>query len=177
MKWLKAILLIIASIIQACIYGILHDLITAHVCIEYFSVAHPVIILALHQDPVAHAFIWGILATWWVGLLGGLLLAAILTFRHRGQYRLRSILTRTAKILAQTGVCAGLAGILGFGLGKWGVLQIPNIYYGLIPDNRTPDFFFDAFAHTTSYLVGAILILRLAHQLWKEAASAGTSYS
>ena len=29
------------SVLAACVYGIAHDLVTTHVCIEYFTVAHP----------------------------------------------------------------------------------------------------------------------------------------
>ena len=59
--------IILLSIVTAVAYGILHDLVTAHVCLEYFTVAHPPILPS--QSPVVMAFLWGVLATWWVGLI------------------------------------------------------------------------------------------------------------
>lgn len=54
----------------AVVYGILHDLVTAHVAVEYFSIHHAKVIESDH--PVALALVWGFLATFWVGIFGGL---------------------------------------------------------------------------------------------------------
>jgi len=62
----KIILLCLAA---ALVYRILHDQITARVCVEYFTVFHPPI-FATHS-PTLLALGWGVIATWWVGLLLG----------------------------------------------------------------------------------------------------------
>jgi hypothetical protein len=67
---LKIILLCVAAAIA---YGVAHDQITARVCLEYFTVFHPPVFAT--QSPTALAFGWGVIATWWVGLFLGLLLA------------------------------------------------------------------------------------------------------
>jgi len=72
METLKIILL---SVLAACVYGIVHDQITAQVCVEYFTVAHPPI-LGGTQSPLLLGLGWGIIATWWVGLPLGLIIAA-----------------------------------------------------------------------------------------------------
>ena len=54
-------------------YGIAHDMVTAHVAVEYFTVYHPHIVDS--KSPIIMALLWGVIATWWVGLLAGLLLA------------------------------------------------------------------------------------------------------
>ena len=59
-------------LLLACLYGIAHDLVTAHVCVEYFTVHHPV--LSGSPSPIVQALTWGVVATWWVGLLGGVVL-------------------------------------------------------------------------------------------------------
>ena len=67
------------SILAACVYGIAHDLITAHVCVEYFlPPVHPVIVST--TNPILLALIWGIIATWWVGLFLGFPLAVVCRF-------------------------------------------------------------------------------------------------
>ena len=65
----KIILLCLAA---ALVYRILHDQITARVCVESFTVFHPPI-FATHS-PTLLALGWGVFATWWVGLFLGLLL-------------------------------------------------------------------------------------------------------
>src|SRR4029077_1503393 len=67
---LKIILLCVAAAIA---YGVAHDQITARVCLEYFTVFHPPVFAT--QSPTALALGWGVIATWWCGLLLGLLLA------------------------------------------------------------------------------------------------------
>jgi hypothetical protein len=52
---------------------ILHDQITARVCVEYFTVFHPPVFNT--QSPTLLACGWGVIATWWVGLFLGLFLA------------------------------------------------------------------------------------------------------
>src|SRR5579871_957991 len=56
----------------AILYGVLHDLVTANLCVEYFSVFHPDI---FHTDsPWLLALGWGVIATWWMGLfIGGMI--------------------------------------------------------------------------------------------------------
>ena len=70
MASLKIILLCILS---AVVYGILHDQVTARVCVEYFTVGHPPIFHT--ESPTLLAFGWGIVATWWVGLILGIFAA------------------------------------------------------------------------------------------------------
>ncbi|RIV77594.1 hypothetical protein [Pelagerythrobacter aerophilus] len=59
-EWFK---IIGFSVIAAIIYGILHDLITAHVALEYFTIAHPPVFPT--RNPMLLAFGWGVIATWW----------------------------------------------------------------------------------------------------------------
>ncbi len=54
-------------------FGVLHDLFSAAVCKEYFTVHHPRLIESDHW--LAMSFLWGFMATWWVGTLGGIWLA------------------------------------------------------------------------------------------------------
>ena len=51
------------------LFGIAHDLVTAHVFVEYFTVYHPRVVDS--ESPVVMALVWGVLATWWVGLIAG----------------------------------------------------------------------------------------------------------
>src|SRR5262249_11114159 len=69
-EWLKIIGL---GVVGAIAYGIAHDNVTARVCVEYFTIGHVPIFGT--ENPTLLALGWGVLATWWVGLGLGLLLA------------------------------------------------------------------------------------------------------
>jgi hypothetical protein len=63
------------TILISVVYGIAHDMVTAHVCVPYFTEYHPKIIAS--DSPVVMALLWGLIATWWVGLYAGILLAVV----------------------------------------------------------------------------------------------------
>lgn len=59
MEFIKIVLL---GVIVACLYGgLVHDQITARICIEYFTVGHPQIVSS--ESPAIVALAWGIVAT------------------------------------------------------------------------------------------------------------------
>lgn len=66
---LRIILLCVAV---AVVYDVLHDQVTARLCVEYFTIAHPPLFDT--DDPTLLGLAWGALATWWVGLALGVAL-------------------------------------------------------------------------------------------------------
>jgi len=54
-------------------YGIAHDLVTAHVAVQHFTVHHVRIVPS--ESPMVMALLWGVIATWWFGAGAGLLFA------------------------------------------------------------------------------------------------------
>jgi hypothetical protein len=72
---MQSLAIIGLSIAAAIVYGILHDQVTARVCVEYFTIGHPPVFPT--ADPTLLGLGWGALATWWVGLLLGVLLAVV----------------------------------------------------------------------------------------------------
>ncbi len=70
MHWLAIVVL---SILACVTYGVIHDQITARICVEYFTIGHPQIIAS--ESPTMLGFVWGVIATWWVGAILGVLLA------------------------------------------------------------------------------------------------------
>lgn len=87
-----------AAVVGLCIlgsilYGIAHDMVTAHLAVEYFTEYHPKIIEA--TDPVSMALLWGVIATWWMGAFFG----AILAFFAVGGTRPLLPLRRVAKAI------------------------------------------------------------------------------
>lgn len=161
------------STAAAVVYGILHDQITAHVCVEYFSIAHPPVFDT--TSPFLLALGWGVIATWWVGLPLGLGLAAAARLgrgRRRGLAQLRGSIL---KLMAFGGLAALVCGVLGAGLVANGLAPVPGGWGAILPRDRHVPFAFDAWAHMASYGFGALgglfLILRTAWLRLRAAAS------
>lgn len=66
------------SILGAVLYGIVHDMATAHIAVEYFTKWHPKVVDS--ESPIVLALVWGFIATWWMGLIFGLALAGCATY-------------------------------------------------------------------------------------------------
>jgi len=150
----------------AIVYGILHDQVTAHVCVEYFTIAHPPVFPT--TSPFLLAIGWGVIATWWVGLPLGVALA--LAARVGGAPRLTLLELRLPilVLMLTSGVLALISGLVGAALVASGLAEIPGGWAETIPPAKHVAFSADAWAHVASYASGAVggLIL-IAHTVWR----------
>jgi hypothetical protein len=136
----------------AVLFGLVHDQITARVSIEYFTIAHEPIVRS--ESPTVLGLVWGVVATWWAGALGGIVVS--LAAREGPWPRLSwREFVRPAQILAAVmGVGALGAGVAGYWLTAHGVVPIVPDYEDLIPPARQARFMAAVFAHRVSYAVG-----------------------
>ena len=75
---LRAFTRIVATgVFAGVVYGLVHDQITAHLCVEYFTVGHPRIVET--ESPLVLGLLWGVIATWWAGAILGALLGSAAT--------------------------------------------------------------------------------------------------
>jgi len=81
--------LTLICILGAILFGIAHDLVTAHVAVEHFTVYHPRLIES--ESPIAMALLWGVLATWWMGLIFGLIMGVVGVVGHQPRLPLRRV--------------------------------------------------------------------------------------
>jgi hypothetical protein len=131
-------------------YGILHDQVTAHLCVEYFSIAHPHLFPT--QSPFLLAIGWGIVATWWVGLPLGLALATAARLGSRARLTLADLRPLILKLLAAMAFCALVAGITGALLVANGWADVPGGWGRIIAADKHIAFSADAWAHAASYI-------------------------
>lgn len=148
------------GLVAAITYGILHDQVTARVCIEYFTIAHPPVFPT--ESPTLLAIGWGIIATWWVGLPLGIVLA--IAARAGGWPRLtwRELLAPARWLLVMMALTALVAGILGYVLMRQGSITMVDWYADAISPSRYARFMADAWAHLASYAGGIVGGLALA---------------
>ena len=163
-SYMECVRIVVVCILCSTFYGIVHDLVTAHMCVQYFTVAHPWVFPS--EEPVVMALIWGVLATWWVGLILGVLLALAARVGSRPGRTARQILPQVGALLKIMGLCALIAGLLGMTLSHLGFLQLTQ-KTDRIPPEIWDGFFFDAFAHLASYFVGLVGGLVVVFNTWK----------
>ena len=94
MKSLSIVALAMAAAIS---YGIVHDQITARICLEYFTIGHPRLIAS--ESPTVLALFWGVVATWWVGLPLGIALAVAARIGGRPKLTATDLVRPLAKLL------------------------------------------------------------------------------
>ncbi len=151
MEFLKILLL---CVLAAVAYGLLQDQVTARVCVEYFTVGHPPVFPT--QDPTLLALGWGVLATWWVGVLLGLPLALVARLGPRPKLTARDLTRPLLTLLGVTAVVALLAGVAGYGSARAGGVWLLEPLASAVPPGKHAAFLADAWAHTAAYACGLI---------------------
>ena len=163
-KPMEYVKIIAFLMLAACVYGIAHNLITAHVCVEYFlPPIHPIIFPT--ESPIALALVWRVIATWWVGFLLGIPLAAVCRLGRKPKLTVKDIILPVLVLHAILYVSAMLFGIVGYAMAS--VLPIPFFPCEIAPE-RHAAFLFNFAAHNFSYHLGAVGGIVLMFCLWKQ---------
>jgi len=163
MEYVRIVLL---SIGCAIVYGIIHDQVTAHLCVEYFTIGHASL-LGL-TDPTALAFAWGVVATWWVGLQLGVLLALACRVGPRPRLDVRDVRAPIMTLMLCVGLTSAVAGVVGYALAHAGTTHISYIVAARVPTVKQVAFIADAWAHESAYNVGAIGGILVCAWAWRE---------
>jgi len=162
---MEVLKIVALSVFAAVLYGIAHDQITARVCVEYFTIGHPPIFAT--DSPTLLALGWGVVATWWVGVLLGLLLAFASLRGPRPRKTARELVAPIGKLLACMGAAAFVAGWIGFFAAKSGWVVLLEPIASRVPHDRHVAFVADLWAHSASYLAGFVGGFALANRVWK----------
>lgn len=150
---------------SAVLYGILHDQVTARVCVEYFTIGHPPIFPT--ESPTLLGIGWGVVATWWVGLFLGIPLAVAARVGGWPKRAVRSLIRPITGLLVVMGVCAILAGIAGYALARSGSIYLLEPMASRIAADRHARFLADLWAHSASYLVGFVGGVVIIVRVWR----------
>jgi hypothetical protein len=151
---LHFIRIVVLCIAAAVAYGVVHDQVTARVCVEYFTVGHPRLIAS--ESPLVLGLFWGVVATWWVGLPLGIALGLAARTGGRPKLDAADLLRPLRRLLVLMLACALVAGIAGFVSAELGQVALPRGLAARIDPARHARFIADWWAHTTSYAVGIV---------------------
>src|SRR5262245_41999672 len=142
------------SVLAAITYGIIHDQITARICVEYFTIGHPKIFVTDTNSPALIGLAWGVIATWWLGAILGIPLACAARWGHRNKQTAKSLIRPIAFLLLIMAMCAVLAGLFGHFLASRGAIQLQGPLFVRVPAERHIAFITAGAAHFASYAVG-----------------------
>lgn len=163
---MQSLAIVITCIAAAVCYGIVHDQITARVCVEYFTIGHPPLFVFPTDDPTLLGFGWGIVATWWVGLILGIPLAVAARAGTRPKRTVGSLVRPIAFLLAAMAVFATIAGAIGWLLASAGYVHLTGRLAEAVPSTRHVPFLADLWAHSASYFTGVVGGLVVMRSVW-----------
>jgi hypothetical protein len=146
--------IILVFVAAAVAFGLVHDQVTARVCVEYFTIAHERIIQS--ESPTVLGLVWGVVATWWAGAIAGIVVGAAAREGPWPPLGWRQFVRPAAWLgLAMAGG-ALIGGVAGYWLTARGVIEIVPSYADAIAPDRQARFMADVVAHLTSYVMGLV---------------------
>ncbi|TWU32668.1 hypothetical protein Q31b_58260 [Novipirellula aureliae] len=173
MQWLAIVIL---SILACITYGIIHDQITARICVEYFTIGHPRIVPT--EDPTILGIVWGIVATWWVGAILGVPLATVARIGSRPKKTVGSLIRPMGILFACSAIFALLAGVIGYVAASMEWVWLVGPIAENVPQEKHISFLVDLWAHSASYLGGfvggIILMIWVGRSRWRAATQSET---
>ncbi|PQO27070.1 hypothetical protein [Blastopirellula marina] len=146
----QAILIIALAIVASVAYGVIHDQITARICVEYFTIGH-IPILGGTKDPTLLGFAWGFLATWWVGAMLGIPLAFVCQTGSLVKKSARDLVVPLLVLMIASGCLATVAGIVGYNLASGGHVWLRGTMADKVPQEKQVAFLTDLWIHSASY--------------------------
>jgi hypothetical protein len=162
---MRTLAIVALCIAAAVAYGVIHDQVTARVCVEYFTIGHPPVFRT--ESPTLLGLGWGVIATWWVGLLLGVPLAIAARAGGRPRRCARSLVRPILTLLAVMAACAATAGVVGWLLARAGVIRLVEPLASNIPADKHVPFLADLWTHSASYFVGFVGGLVVIARVWR----------
>lgn len=153
---LKPLAIVFLCIGAAVAYGIVHDQITARICVEYFTIGHPKL-FGTH-NPTLLGIGWGIVATWWFGLILGIPLTFAARFGDRPKRTAASLVRPVAVLMGITACGAALAGFIGFVAACVQLVYLVEPLASEVPAGRHVPFLTDLWIHWAATASGLLAV-------------------
>lgn len=151
---MEALKIAAMCIVAAIAYGIIHDQITARICLEYFTVFHPPIFHT--RSPTLLGIGWGITATWWVGAFFSVPMILAARAGRRLPLPASELLRPILFLLTLMAAVALLSGTTGYFLARMEVLDTEWLSEVFPVQTMRYRFMADWWAHTASYATAFI---------------------
>ena len=162
---MRFVTIVAMAVLAGIVYGVLHDQVTARVCVEYFTIGHPPLIPS--QSPTLLALAWGVVATWWFALPLGVALASAARLGDRPRLTASQLVKPMLSLLGAMGVVAFLSGTTGYVLAARHSIAPNEWVLQNIPSGKQSAFIADWWAHSASYLAGFLGAIVLCVYVWQ----------
>lgn len=168
-RWVEAAKIVLLAIMASIIYGVIHDQFTARTYLPYFNDWPPHAMYFQHPNPTVVGLYWGVVATWWVGLILGIVLAWVSTSGTGNWWSWRMLIKPLFVLVGVTGYLAGACGFIGF-YTRW---VHPSVAGPAVPADEVRDINMEMFtivysSHIGSYAFGTIGGLVVAFYVWRK---------
>ena len=147
---------IFSVVIYSMLFGVAFDLVTAHMAVEYFTIHHPKVVES--QSPLVMAFVWGIGASWWFGLICAITLWQY-NARRPNPMQFYSILALVRRALVIIWIV-----MMSILLGIYCVFALVPAYQRKVSFEHDRRLMSVAITHQTEYVLGGIALIVV---LWK----------
>jgi hypothetical protein len=142
--------IVLLGLIAAIGFGVVHDQVTARVCVEYFTIGHPPIFGT--RSPTLLALGWGFVGTWRQGLVLAVVTAIFARLGARPPLSARRLLPPLAVLLLGVAVSSLTFGIVGYCLVAGGAIAVDGSLVWGVPPSSHARFVADLWAHRAAYL-------------------------
>lgn len=147
-------------------YGIVHDQITVRISLEYFTIGHPRIFET--DSPSLLGLGWGIIATWWVGLLLGIPMVFVSRAGSNPKLVAWDLVKPLGKLLLLMASIASLAGAVGYFAARGGAVWLIEPMASQVPKEGHVRFLAVLWMHLASYGSGILGGLGLCLWAWRK---------
>lgn len=155
--------IVATGILAGVAYGLVHDQITAHLCVEYFTVGHPTIVDT--ESPLVLGLLWGVIATWWAGAILGALLGLAATLGPWPPVPPQQLHRPILRLLGAMALGAAIMGLVGYALARNDQLYLHPWLIRTIHPTDPASYQAVWFAHNASYGFAALGALMLSARL------------
>lgn len=161
---IQIVLLTIGGVVA---YGLLMDQVTAHLCVEYFTLGH-IDYWNLH-DPTLLALEWGVIATWWAGLCASIpvALSARLSSQRPRLFAFHLLWPLLGILISMAGMTL-VAGVAGYLMAREGGVTLREPLASLVLPTQQAVFVADEWAHTAAYGTGFLGCIVLCLWSWRK---------
>jgi hypothetical protein len=156
--------IVLMSVVAGIVFGVLHDQLTARLCLEYFTIGHATPESVIRQGATVIATYWGLRAGGSAGLILGLGIALVCVAGARPAVTWRRLLVPMLLLL----ILCGLSSAVGGGMAYWatGQGQLRFATEMDLAPAAERGFLICLWMHTGAYAGAALGTLTLASWVW-----------
>jgi hypothetical protein len=152
-------------------YGLIHDQVTARVCLEYFSIAHPFLIDS--DSPTIVGLAWGVTATWRIAIILEVAAGLVSQVGPWPRFSASQLVRPVGYLVTIIGVASICGGVAAYVLSELEFIHLTEPAATAIERSSQIAFLGDRWAHRVAHGVGILGAGVLCSTIWVTRKRAG----